>query len=93
MSPTRQAYLAGLLLLAVATPLWGAEEWRQLKFDARRSGNAAERSLASALGLLAAAPLSDAVGSVRLRRAAVPDHQRLRIAGLHGGDRTVANSE
>ncbi len=61
MSPTRQAYLAGFLLLAVATPLWGAEEWRQLKFDSRRSGNAAERSLAAPLGLRAAVPLSDAV--------------------------------
>jgi outer membrane protein assembly factor BamB len=54
--------LATLLLLAlpaaVARP---AEDWPQAKGDARRSGNVPQRRLATPLGLVAAAPLSDAV--------------------------------
>jgi len=38
-----------------------AEAWPQAKFDARRSGDAPDRRLAPPLGLVAAAPLSDAV--------------------------------
>ncbi len=39
----------------------GAEDWTQVKFDAHRSGDAADRSIAGPLGLLACVPLSDAV--------------------------------
>jgi outer membrane protein assembly factor BamB len=35
--------------------------WTQLKFDARRSGNAADRDVEESLGLLAAVPTSDAI--------------------------------
>src|SRR5262245_13225738 len=36
-------------------------EWTQIKFDARRSGNAADRDVAESLGLLAAIPMTDAI--------------------------------
>jgi outer membrane protein assembly factor BamB len=39
----------------------GAEDWTQSRFDARRSGDAADRAIAGPLGLLACVPLSDAV--------------------------------
>ena len=39
----------------------GGEAWPQFKFDARHSGNAPDRDLATPLGLVAAAPLTDAV--------------------------------
>src|SRR5688572_26532700 len=35
--------------------------WTQAKFDARRSGNAADRDVGESLGLLAAIPMSDAL--------------------------------
>jgi outer membrane protein assembly factor BamB len=38
-----------------------AEDWMQLKFDERHSGNAAERDLALPLGLLGSVPLTDAI--------------------------------
>ena len=38
-----------------------AEDWVQVKFDARRSGNAAERSVSTPLGLVGAVPLTDAI--------------------------------
>jgi len=59
----RRLRLFGVLALAglAFRPAAGAEEWRQLKFDALRSGNVPERSVAAPLGLLAAIPLSDAV--------------------------------
>ena len=48
--------------------LWGvsgvtgtAEDWLQFQFDARRSGDAAQRSVSTPLGLVAAVPLSDAI--------------------------------
>src|SRR5689334_14192584 len=37
------------------------EDWTQLKFDGRHSGNAADRDVTTPLGLLAAVPLGDAV--------------------------------
>ena len=50
------------------TMLWGvlsvagtAEEWLQFQFDARRSGDAAQRSVSTPLGLVAAVPLGDAI--------------------------------
>ncbi len=46
-----------LLLLATAA----AEDWPQAKFDSRRSGNAPDRQVATPLGLIAAAPLGDAI--------------------------------
>ena len=33
------------------------EDWIQVKFDARRSGDAADRTISARLGLLAAVPL------------------------------------
>jgi outer membrane protein assembly factor BamB len=38
-----------------------AEDWPQIKFDSRRSGDVPDRSIAVPLGLVAVAPLSDAV--------------------------------
>jgi outer membrane protein assembly factor BamB len=49
-----------VLLLRLATTA-AAETWPQLKFDARHSGNASDRNLQVPLGLMAAAPLSDAI--------------------------------
>ena len=50
------------------TMLWGvlsvagsAEDWLQFQFDARRSGDAAQRSVSTPLGLVAAVPLGDAI--------------------------------
>src|SRR6516165_3963678 len=37
------------------------ESWSQKKFDARRSGNASDRSIETSLGLLAAVPMTDAI--------------------------------
>ena len=51
---------AGLLIAAGAGRA-AAEDWPQLKFDARHSGNVPGRGVATPLGLLAAVPLSDAV--------------------------------
>lgn len=38
-----------------------AEDWTQIQFDARRSGNVPERSVTTPLGLVGAVPLTDAV--------------------------------
>jgi outer membrane protein assembly factor BamB len=60
--PTIRLLCAGACALAaLSAAARAAEDWTQLKFDARRSGNAAERCLGQPLGLLAAIPLSDAV--------------------------------
>lgn len=58
--PCQNAILAGacLVFLVSATR---AEDWSQLKSDARRSGNVPERQVATPLGLVAAIPLTDAV--------------------------------
>lgn len=45
----------------MASSLLCAEDWPQAKFDARRSGNAADRTIDGPLTLAAAAPLGDAV--------------------------------
>jgi len=53
-----------LILLVGATLVGGAgaaENWPQLKYDARHSGNIPERNVSLPLGLVAAVPLSDAV--------------------------------
>jgi len=57
--PVHGAVLSVFLLMAQGAS--AGDQWRQLKFDSRHSGNAAERSVATPLGLLAAVPLSDAV--------------------------------
>ncbi|MCH5376260.1 MAG: PQQ-binding-like beta-propeller repeat protein, partial [Planctomycetes bacterium] len=62
MTRTRWILWGCLLAFTTATPPGSAaEEWHQLKFDSRRSGNAADRSIGDSMGLLAAIPLSDAV--------------------------------
>ena len=53
--------IACLVFMGFATTLRGAESWPQLQGNALRSGHAAEKSLSSPLGLLAAVPLSDAI--------------------------------
>ena len=53
------AWFALLPLMAAAAI--AGEDWTQLKFDARHSGNAPDRHVQTPLGLLAAAPLTDAV--------------------------------
>jgi len=50
-----------LFLLAAAEIAAGGQNWQQLKYDCRHSGNVASRSVSTPLGLLAAAPLTDAV--------------------------------
>jgi len=49
-----------LLPLAAAVAI-AEENWTQLKFDGRHSGNAPDRHVETPLGLLAAVPLTDAV--------------------------------
>lgn len=49
------------VLATIIQAAWAGEDWRQLKFDSRHSGNAADRTVAAPLGLIAAIPLSDAV--------------------------------
>ncbi len=56
----RIAQTAVLLAAAVAVTE-AAEDWPQLKYDCRHSGNVSERSVSVPLGLIAAVPLSDAV--------------------------------
>ncbi len=54
------------LILIFGWLLWApsvsaAEQWHQLKFDARHSGNVPDRTVTTPLGLVGAVPLSDAV--------------------------------
>ncbi|GIW82979.1 MAG: hypothetical protein KatS3mg105_4786 [Gemmatales bacterium] len=52
----------GFFTLATNTSIVvGAEDWLQFKYDSRHSGNAADRRVASPLGLVAAVPLTDAI--------------------------------
>jgi outer membrane protein assembly factor BamB len=62
MTPCRlkSAAWAALALLA-ASAASAAEDWPQLKFDARHSGNAPGRSVETPLGLIGAMPLGDAI--------------------------------
>ncbi len=53
--------LALFLCLAMVMQICAAENWLQFKGDARHSGNAADRTVATPLGLVAAVPLSDAI--------------------------------
>jgi len=53
-----------LCLLPVGIPAQeekGANDWTQIKLDARRSGNAPDREVGDSLGLLAALPMTDAI--------------------------------
>lgn len=56
----RLLFLGSVSLLPLAAHCL-AEDWPQLKFDARRSGNVPQRQVRTPLGLLAAIPLTDAV--------------------------------
>ena len=62
MRTSRVAIGIGAILLSV-TPLASAagEEWLQFKYDARHSGDVAERSVATSLGLVGAVPLTDGI--------------------------------
>jgi len=53
--------LGGVLFLAAAGVAFAGEDWIQLKYDCRRSGNVPDRSVTTPLGLVAAVPLTDAV--------------------------------
>ncbi len=53
--------LSIVLILAVGEIAAGGQSWGQLKYDSRHSGNVAQRSVSTPMGLIAAAPLSDAV--------------------------------
>lgn len=64
MTETRRCWRTwGLLVLAAFAPALDAEDWLQLKFDARHSGDVPDRSVSTPLQLAAAAPLSDGVYS------------------------------
>jgi len=60
-SRTRRAGLLIALFLLGSAVARAGEDWIQLKYDGRRSGNVPERSVKTPLGLLAATPLTDAV--------------------------------
>jgi outer membrane protein assembly factor BamB len=51
---------AGVLILG-SLGVCRAEDWPQFKFDARHSGNAADRGVSLPLGLVGAVPLTDAI--------------------------------
>jgi outer membrane protein assembly factor BamB len=50
-----------VILLAFSSFALAGEDWAQLKYDAARSGNVPSRNVTTPLGLIAAAPLTDAV--------------------------------
>jgi outer membrane protein assembly factor BamB len=53
--------LSMLLFLTSAATVDAGEDWIQLKYDCRHSGNVPDRSVTTPLGLVAAVPLTDAV--------------------------------
>ncbi|MHB8899509.1 MAG: outer membrane protein assembly factor BamB family protein [Thermoguttaceae bacterium] len=57
------AVLGTIVLLAGGLFSAGSENWPQLSYDSGRTGNVPSRSVATPLGLVAAAPLTDAVFS------------------------------
>ncbi len=61
LSRWHAATLLGCAVLLGWAASAAAEDWLQAKFDSRRSGNVPDRSLSTPLGLLAAAPLTDAI--------------------------------
>lgn len=50
-----------MLLTGISIAAAAAEDWPQFQLDARRSGDAAQRSVRTPLGLVAATPLNDAI--------------------------------
>ncbi len=61
MRQTRTPWFIALVGVTLVSGAGAAENWPQLKYDARHSGNVPERTVSPPLGLVAAAPLSDAV--------------------------------
>jgi len=64
MNGTRKLVLIGMviaLLMSLGTAQTVAEDWLQLKYDCRHSGDVPDRALKLPLGLLGAVPLTDAV--------------------------------
>ena len=64
MFRTARRHAAAMIVLS----LWSltgataaAEDWRQLKFDCRHSGDVPDRTVDLPLGLVGAVPLTDAV--------------------------------
>ena len=60
-SAKRQVGLSVVMFLMLAAAAAAAENWLQLKFDSRHSGNVPDRSVTLPLGLAGAVPLTDAV--------------------------------
>jgi len=57
----RWAGLAAVLLVLATSRAAAGEDWRQLKHDARHSGDVPDRSVTTPLGLVGAAALTDAI--------------------------------
>lgn len=55
------ALLSGLVGVALQLPAVGADDWTQLKFDSRRSGDAPRQKVDTPLGLVGTVPLGDAI--------------------------------
>jgi len=53
--------IGAMMVMAIGTSSPRAEDWPQFQFDARHSGNAPDRDVRFPLGLIAAAPLTDAI--------------------------------
>jgi len=58
---TRMAGLLAVCLLFGLSAVSAGEDWRQLKYDCRHSGNVPDRSVSTPLGLVGAVALTDAV--------------------------------
>ena len=50
-----------ILSLTLAVTTTAAENWPQFKYDSRHSGNVADRTITTPLGLIGAVPLTDAI--------------------------------
>jgi outer membrane protein assembly factor BamB len=59
--PQIRACWSVAVLLALSATVTTAEDWLQLKYDCRHSGDVSDRSVAVPLGLASAVPLTDAV--------------------------------
>jgi len=58
---TRISSFAIVLFLMGITTAAAGEDWLQFKYDGRHSGNAADRTVTTPLGLIGAVPLTDAI--------------------------------
>ena len=56
-----KACCVALVVAVTTSALQGQQQWHQLKFDSRHSGNVSERQVATPLGLIGAVPLGDAI--------------------------------